>query len=64
MTAVWILVAVLRVHEIMGGHVSEFIAVFATSAACEHARAQMQRFEARPPADDVVWKCLREEPKQ
>jgi hypothetical protein len=57
--SVWVLVAVMRVPEVVGGHLTEFVAVYASAAACEHVRTEIQRGDK-----DVEWKCLREEPKQ
>lgn len=57
--SVWVLVAVMQLHEVVGGHLEAFVGVFATETACERERAEMQRVNK-----DNVWKCLREEPKQ
>jgi len=57
-TGIWILVAILKVHEVMGGHVTEYIGVYATPAACERDRAKMQAVD-----DDNVWRCIHEDPK-
>lgn len=57
--SVWVLIAVISVHEIMGGHVEEYINVYATAAACERDRTRMQAAD-----NDAVWRCIRQEPKQ
>lgn len=56
---VWVLVAVMRLHEIVGGHISEYINVYATASACERDRAKMQTVD-----HDAKWKCIRQEPKR
>ena len=56
---VWVLIAVISVRGIVGGHVAKYVNVYSTPTACEHDRAKMQGADG-----DAVWKCVRQEPKK
>ena len=65
--SVWILVAVMQLREIEGGHLQAYVDVYATAAACERDRsklADLDKGRTDPDARGRVWQCLRQEPKQ
>jgi hypothetical protein len=65
--SVWVLIAVMHLHEILGGKTSVFIGVYATAAACERDRLTLEESDkgrTDPDARGRVWQCLRQEPKQ
>jgi hypothetical protein len=56
--SVWVLLAVIQLHEVAGGHVSAYIAVYSTAAACDKDRAKLQTSKG-----DTEWRCLEDKPR-
>jgi hypothetical protein len=54
---VWILFATLPAQRDSGA----ISGVYASQAACEHARAKVQSLPLLPDATPITWRCVREE---